>query len=455
MIKAEHIKQAIDKISLRDPMIAQSLATMLSEGRIAAPFRVDDDDGFFFFFEGEKVLVNKYLFFDDGTVPIEQGLLIKYGEFVKRQEIVRASEPSGHREASEAVREAGLRLAVTHEIDYATARVEGLLRNMETQGRREEASSVSGLLALLKALRADDRPFEMNEEVGKSSFVYRGVVSKDLPAHFLPFPMRMETMMQVADLNLEYFSIRFILDCLIRGTISGLMACIVEQRVVGLVYLELRKQFLNEVLEIKFHATLRGAEEAKGCVSETLLKGVGTFLVAGVWMLRAHRLPGVKEIFLDSETGARRFYESVGFMPRGLSGYILKEPKGFLLQNILTMAGHCGDLRQDVIEDLAGLVQKQVKALQKKAKSEKDRRERDLKLAIVKRCLGTDSHPAFARAALKALLKYEAKIPESKALTALAWKDRAASRGEFKGMFHQDPPAASSHERSSWNVESP
>lgn len=453
-ITTEHIKQAIEEISLRDRGIAHALTVMLSEGRIVAPSGVDGHGDFFFFFEGERVLVNRYLFFHHGTVPIEQGLIIKYGEFLERQEIERTSKPGGYRDRSEGVRKAGLRLAVTHEIDYATARAEGLLHHMETHGHHEEASFASGLLSFLKELRADDRPFEMNEELSKSPFVYRGLVSGNTPAYFLPFPMRLESLMQAADLNLEYFSVRFILDCLIKGTVSHLMACMVEQRVVGLLYLELRRQFLRDMLEIKFHATLRGAEQTKGSVSETSLKGVGTVLVAGVWMLRANRLPSVREIFLDSETGARRFYESVGFEPRGFSGYILKEPKGFLVHNLLTMAAGCRDARQDVIRELGNLVYKQVKDLKKEAKGKKDRTERDLKLAIVKRCLEADSHPAFAKAALAALVKYQEKIPESKALMTFASKEDSASRANFKGMVHQDSPVASCHDGSLENPES-
>jgi len=430
-IRKEHIQRAIEHISLRDREIGHALAVMLSEGRITAPSGEDGCDDFFFSFEGERVLINRYLFFDQGTAPIEQGLIIKYGEFLKRQEIEKASEPTPHLEASEAVRNAGLRLAVTHEIDYAAARVEGLLRHLETEGRREEASSASGLLSFLKDLRADDRPFEMKEEISRSPFIYRGVVSKDVPAYFLPFPLRMESLMQAADVNLEYFSIRFILDCLIKGTLSRLMACVVGQRVVGLVYLEFRRQLLKDMLEIKFHATLRGTTEAKGSMTETTLKGAGTLLLAGVWMLRANRLPGVKEIFLDSETGARHFYESAGFIPRGFSGYILKEPKGFLLRNLLTMAAHCRDLSPDAVRDLEHLVHKQVKGLQKEAKSQKDRAQRDLKLAIVRRCLEADSHPAVAEAALAALVRYQRKIPESSGLMALRSRDASPSEGEW------------------------
>ena len=104
-ITTEHIKQAIEEISLRDRGIAHALTVMLSEGRIVAPSGVDGHGDFFFFFEGERVLVNRYLFFHHGTVPIEQGLIIKYGEFLERQEIERTSKPGGYRDRSEMINE--------------------------------------------------------------------------------------------------------------------------------------------------------------------------------------------------------------------------------------------------------------------------------------------------------------------------------------------------------------
>ena len=77
------------------------------------------------------------------------------------------------------------------------------------------------------------------------------------------------------------------------------------------------------------------------------------------------------------------------------------------------MTAHCQDLKQEVIGKLEGLVKKQVKALQKKAKAEKDKRERQIKLAIVKQCLALEVHPALAKAAFDAVIKYQKKIPES------------------------------------------
>jgi hypothetical protein len=225
--------------------------------------------------------------------------------------------------------------------------------------------------------------------------------------------MHMESLMQVADINVEFFSVRFILNCLMRGVEKNLMACVVEQKIVGLLYLDLREQFLKRDLEIKFLATLPGKGSGAAMVGPKPVKGVGTFLIAGVWMLWKNAFPRMKELVLDSEVGARRFYDALGFESRGLSGYVLKEPKGYLLKCILLMTAHCRDLRQGLVHELEGVVRKQVKGLGKKAKSEKDRRLREVRLAIVKQCLGREVHPALAKTALDTVIKYQKKIPES------------------------------------------
>jgi hypothetical protein len=90
MIKREHIKQAVDAISERNPDIGYSLDEMLGMGLIETALQAEDPrdgENFFFIFNGEKVLVNRVLFFNEGIVPVEQGLLIKYGELVKKQEL--------------------------------------------------------------------------------------------------------------------------------------------------------------------------------------------------------------------------------------------------------------------------------------------------------------------------------------------------------------------------------
>ena len=90
MLKRENLKQAINEISKRDPAIGYSLDTLLGAGEIGVPQKADTGDGtddLFFLFKGEPVFVKKYLYFNEGTVPLEQQLLIKYGQLVKRQEL--------------------------------------------------------------------------------------------------------------------------------------------------------------------------------------------------------------------------------------------------------------------------------------------------------------------------------------------------------------------------------
>src|SRR4030066_347953 len=103
MIKREHIKQAIDAISRRSPELGYSLDQIRGMGVIDTAAGADqamDGDNLHFVFDDEKVLVNKVLFFNEGTVPIEQGLVIKYGELVRKQELQDKRGSLNYRDAS-------------------------------------------------------------------------------------------------------------------------------------------------------------------------------------------------------------------------------------------------------------------------------------------------------------------------------------------------------------------
>jgi hypothetical protein len=424
MIKREHIKQAIDAISSQNPEIGYSLDEMFGMGLIDVPSRTGDaasGEEPFFLFEGERVTVNKVLFFERGTAPIEQGLLIKYGELVKREELQERSETIRYQEAWQEIHTAGLKSAVNYEIDRAIAQLKRKLEAAASGGQQKEATFCSGLVYFLEALKEDPGPLEIKVEGKGSPVLYRGVVDENTQAYFMCFPMHMESLMQVADINVEFFSVRFILNCLMHGVERNLMACLVEQRIVGLLYLDLREKFLKKDLEIKFFATLRGKQGSAGMADLKPLKGVGTFLVAGAWMLWKSGLPHIKEVVLDSEVGARHFYESMGFESRGLSGYVLKRPKGPLLKSILIMTTFCGELQKEAIEALEELLRRQVKGLRKRAKSEKALSERALTVAVIRRCLDADVHPAFGKAAIETLVKYKKKIPESSELIEFAF----------------------------------
>jgi hypothetical protein len=416
MIKREHIKQAIDAIARRSPEIGYSLDQMLGMGVIDTAAGADqalEGDNLHFVFNDEKVLVNRVLFFNEGIVPIEQGLVIKYGELVRKQELQDKSDSFNYRDASAEIHRAGLELVVTYEIDYAIRRLRRELEDMQSPSSESRPKQIRDLIASLEAMKKDERPIEIREKDGEPVFFYRGVVDASTPAYFMKFPISMDTLMQVADINVEFFHVRFILNCLIRSLETNLMACVTGESIVGLIYLTLKDRFLKKDLEIKYLATLRGKTWNPKGLAPKPLKGVGTFLVAGVWMLWKNERPGLKEVVLDAEVGARRFYEAVGFESRGLSGYVLKAPKGYLLRSILTMTHHCRNLRQELIQELGKLIVGEVKGLRKKAKDEKALYKRKASISAIQECLKPETRHELSKVASIALLKYQKKIPES------------------------------------------
>jgi hypothetical protein len=132
-----------------------------------------------------------------------------------------------------------------------------------------------------------------------------------------------------------------------------------------------------------------------------------------VWRWWKNEMPALKEFVLDAEVGARRFYEAVGFKSRGLSGYVLKAPKGYLLRSILTMTHHCRNLRPELVQELGNLIVKEVKGLRKKAKDEKELARRRASISAIQECLKPETRPELSKTASIALLKYQKKIPES------------------------------------------
>ena len=422
MIKRENIKQAIDAISQRDPEIGYSLNEMLGTGKIDIPSHLDvsaQGDDFHFLFDKEKVSINKFLYFNEGTVPIEQGLLIKYGEMTKKQELLNRADSLDYKHVAIEIRKAGLKLMVIHEIDYILARLRKHQGMPETKDRHPDDEHL-GLISLMEKVKQDTQTLKMYQDENDPAVLYKGIVNDGTPAHFMCFPFCMDSLMQVADMNLEFFDVRFLLNCLIRGQEKSLFVCLGDRKILGLVYIVLKERMFFKGLEIKFIATLRGKT---GNLSEPTYqapRGVGAFLVAGVWMLWKIRLANVNEISLDSEIGARRFYEAVGFQSRGLSEYVLKDPKGHLVKAILIMANNCEDPGKGVIEEIRAIIKKQIKFLRKKAKNEKEKSARKAVITTVKECLKSTAHPEFAETAVSALNKYGNKIPESGELIKFA-----------------------------------
>jgi acetoin utilization deacetylase AcuC-like enzyme len=423
MLKRENLKQAIDAISARDSEIGYTLNEMFVTGRIdVVPHSADDtdQDRFDFIFDNEKVPIKKIIFFNEGSVAIEQRLLIKYGEMARKEEILTTKKVVDYRRDALLIQKAGLRLLVIYEIDYALERL-----------RKREA-----IIAHQQDTEADDRivikTISFLNQIKQNAFeskivqtddpavLYKGVVDTDIPAVFVQFPYSLGALMQVAKLDLEFFHVRFILKCLEKGRKTHLFACVVEQRIVGLVYLQLKTDFFYKGLEVKYIATQREQMVDTEGRMQPPFKGVGTFLMAGVWLLWKNRFDGVREIFLDSEGAAVQFYKSIGFHSKGLCEYVLGAPCGYLLNAIVIMADRSRIINQRTIREISDLIKKQVNWLLKKKHRKDQKSDRGQIIHFLKVCLFSKTQPEFAKTVVKVLLREKNRIPEAEALIRFA-----------------------------------
>jgi acetoin utilization deacetylase AcuC-like enzyme len=447
MIKRENLKQAIDATSKRDPEIGYSLDTMLGAGEIAGPASaapVDNGSGLYFIFKDQIVPIRKFLFFHEGTIPLEQQLLIKYGELAKKQELEESTAPLDYRRAAEEIQAAGLKVMVDHEIDHAIARTRTGIPNLRTMdkpatGLKADQSHRSGaefrpgsrvqglsdLILSLETLKRDDRPLAafltQAAESEARQFRFEGVVGYVTPARFIPFPFCRDALLQVAAMNLEFFHIRFILGCLLQRIDHRLFACVVEGKILGLLFLELKTHYLKKSLEIKYLATVGGLQQIPRELQTKKIRGVGTFLVAGTWLIWKSHYPQVKEIVLNAEIGALRFYRSIGFRPRRPFEYVLQQPEGFLLRSILVMVNNLFPMPSaGLLRAVIQLIADQVKGLHKSARKKEKQIHRKIIFAFLRLSLESRTHPAVADGALQMLYKYRHKLPEARELLTLA-----------------------------------
>jgi hypothetical protein len=434
MIKRETLKQAIDAISQRDPEIGFALDEMLGMGMIDLPAHGRDPmlgNDFYFLFDGQKARVSRFLYLTKGNIPIEERLLIKYGEALKKQQLLEQGESVDTPEAARTIRAAGLRLMVLHEIDYAIARVEKAMQRagadrpqppvspgpaaqrVQPPADRDGAPAQRQLIDFLQALKQEARPAGIDPLLRVADVLFQASVDSDTPAFFVRFPYCLESLLQVADINIEFFHVRFLLNRLLQGQAHALFACVVEKRIVGIIYVTFRQRLWFRNLEIKFVATLRGRATAAGLHAGPALRGVGTLLVAGVWLLWKTGRLAAREIVLDAEIEARQFYETVGFESRGLSEFVLTAPRGHLLRSILNILRRSGEIDPQLLREIERLLRKQVKLLRKKALTARGRSTRSAALAAVGEALAPGTHPRLAAAAAHWLTRYRNRIPES------------------------------------------
>ncbi|WP_051148580.1 histone deacetylase family protein [Desulfospira joergensenii] len=433
-IRREDLKRAIDAIAGYRPEISHALDTMLARGHIdiPAPGR-EGESRLFFRFGSRKIFINKFQFFNSGTVPLEQALVIQYAEMA-RARVLLHQDPDGLPGAiASQTHRAGLSFLVDFEMERARQKIESRLKRLDGNKKK----SVSRISACHRGL---DRLAEISREpLGlplfedpsqDSQILFRGILPGPIRAEFHSFPFCREALIQAAALDLEFFHIRFLIDCLMIGRAPFLFACSVKGRLKGLVFLELKKKLFYTGLEIKYIATktagpVRGRNSSGG-------KGAGTFLVAGVWMHWKTALPQVREIFLESEIPAEGFYKAMGFHQRGPYRYVLTFPEGRLLNAVAAMAAMAEPCSPAITSHLCKRVSGRIRRLKKQNPRHKEGRKRALE--FLKVALHPASSHLLAQTAVDLIRKNRDRIPEATALLDLA---------KAFGRTHSDPGALS------------
>jgi hypothetical protein len=253
LLTREHLKQAIDAIDRREPEIAYTLNDMLGKGRIDVPPASDpgEDKRLYFIFGDTQAFVNKVQFFNSGTPPLEQALLIQYGEMAQKRSLLNSAPFTPPGKLASKADTAGLSLMINYEIDLAAAQLKKqIATTVQKKGQANENCAVNSLRQRLGRLAdiRNDGSGQIDVRVTEEDprILFQGIISDYTRASFMRFPFSRESLMQAARLNLEFFHIRFLLNCLISGTDNLLFACMVKGELQGLVFLEIiRKLFYS------------------------------------------------------------------------------------------------------------------------------------------------------------------------------------------------------------------
>jgi acetoin utilization deacetylase AcuC-like enzyme len=424
MIKREHIKQAIDAIGSRRPDIGRALDELLGTGRITVQAEgqpASDGSDFFFLFDRDPVRVPKFLFIHEGTAPIERGLLIKYGGLLRKQELRGPGRPRDLLQAAREVRSAGLRLLVRYEIDLAIARARHAARGKSG----DRGAPAEEIIARLSAIGADTPQPRVPLSGRDERVVFRGLLDDCREALFTRFPFGLETLMQAADINLEFFDVRFLLNCLVSGWEQRLFVCALNGHIAGMLFLGLKTGLFYRGLEIKYVATLRGRHSEEDLAPP---KGVGRFLMAGTWLLWKLGYGRAHEIVLDSEVEARQFYERMGFRPKGPHRYVLSRPGPDLARTILLMAEASPDLPPKGTVAIGDLITQNIRTLRRIPKTDRDKALHRQVEAMTQTALASRAHPAIAAAATRALLRVHRSLSQIEHLMAEAAQNPSVCR---------------------------
>lgn len=374
MIRREDLKHAIDDLARLDPGAGAALDRLLATGRLVpAPSpEAGGDPGFLL--DGAVYEVRRRSLFEHGVRVLAERLVVAAGEFRRRREL----------EASRPVP------------DPMTAAGE---------------LGAAGAAALVDhALRAAGLDAPPGGEEGDAAEIYSGAVGFDTPAAFVPFPFDRRSLLEVARRNLEFFDLATVLAMAPGRRGPELFAARVRGEVLGLISLGSRSGPAGVRPEIRALATVAGGASSTGRPAP---RGVGAFLVAGVWLLlreRAVRTP----LELTSELGALGFYESAGAERVRDYDYRLRRPAGHVLRNVVAMVERKPDVGDAVLAEVERAV---VRHARRRAAAEPETPPARLETALFfEECFRCRRRPRLARLAARELVAAGGATPLADAL---------------------------------------
>ena len=412
MIRFEHLRNAIDAVSDQDPEIGYALGELMSANRIGLPADSGEDEAEpCFLFEGERVQVRKVSFFNHGTAPLEERLVLKYGEIAEKHRIEAAADHPDYFQAVKQVQKAGLDCLVRFELSRVLA---GLEKRLETfSGSEEYRRSLESRKKDLYAILQDSSSAPQMDE-NHPGIHYRAEIDTNAWAQFLRFPFSFEALRQVAEMNLEFFHLRFILDLFATGESDRLYASMSRGKLTGLMFLLEKKRLFYTELEVHYVATINGVPLDARTADYPRIRGTGTFLMAGAWLAWKEFYPRAHEIVLDAELDARHFYEKIGLEFRPPYGYVLKKPAGKLLLYIVAMAMNRRRMPEGAQKAVAGCIERQIRYLKKSGRTDDPKRK--TAILAVSSCGRERNNRALADTVQQLLHRYGGRIPEGELL---------------------------------------
>jgi acetoin utilization deacetylase AcuC-like enzyme len=176
-------------------------------------------------------------------------------------------------------------------------------------------------------------------------------------------------------------------------------------------------------LEIHYVATVNGLPLDEQTLDYPRIRGTGTFLMAGAWLLWKSVFPRASEIVLDAEIGAEQFYDTIGFDFRPPYGYLLKHPRDKLLLYIVGMAMNRETLPDRLQAAVIQCIKRQIAILRKNTPADDPKRK--AAILTVSSCNQGNKNKALAAMVQDLVSRDSRRIPEAGMLLQVLSQDDA------------------------------